>query len=75
MSDILMGIFNYLELDMKNPSQSLFDRLVDEIKRQSCPNCMHWNIEEEFCTKFKQRPPAKVIVRGCEHFDEDEIPF
>lgn len=60
---------------MKNPSQSLFDRLVDEIKRQSCPNCLYWASGSEMCSKFNQRPPAKVIVRGCEHFDEDEIPF
>ncbi len=58
-----------------NLSKSLFDRVIDEIKRQCCPNCMNWNKYKELCIKYNQRPPAEVIVRGCESFEEDEIPF
>ena len=40
---------------------------------QSCLNCSNWDDRQEMCIKYKQRPPAKVIVTGCsEHSD---IPF
>lgn len=29
----------------------------------------------ETCRLYKMRPPAKIIVRGCKDFVEDEIPF
>lgn len=38
---------------------------------RSCLKCMNW--ENEMCKKFKQRPPTKVIIEGCEH--HDFIPF
>lgn len=32
--------------------------------------------EPEMCTKFKARPPARVIAFGCKDYeDEDSIPF
>lgn len=41
---------------------------------ETCLNCDHWNDRDEICTKFKMRPPAKIIVCGCE-FHESDIPF
>lgn len=39
----------------------------------TCLNCCNWDDKNEMCMKFKQRPPAKIIVVGCsEHTD---IPF
>ena len=40
---------------------------------QTCLNCCDWNDKTEICMRFKQRPPAKVIVSGCEF--HSDIPF
>ena len=40
---------------------------------QSCLQCLHWKEKEEMCGLFKQRPPAKIIVVGCEK--HEFIPF
>ena len=39
----------------------------------TCTNCCDWNDKTEMCMKFKVRPPAKVIVVGCEQ--HSDIPF
>ena len=39
----------------------------------TCLNCSYWNKEKEICSYYKQRPPAKVIVIGCE--THTDIPF
>jgi hypothetical protein len=39
----------------------------------TCCNCIWWQDYPELCTKFKERPPAKVIVKGCEW--HELIPF
>lgn len=42
---------------------------------QTCITCEYFN-EQEICTVANQRPPAKVIVFGCDSWtDGDEIPF
>jgi hypothetical protein len=42
---------------------------------QSCINCEHFT-EDEKCKLFNTRPPAKIIVLGCEKWqDKDGIPF
>ena len=57
----------------------LFERLLDachvEGLFKNCTKCVHWHTKEEFCTKYKERPPATVIVKGCPSFELDEIPF
>lgn len=40
---------------------------------RSCLQCMHWQDEKEICERFNQRPPAKIIVNGCQY--HDFIPF
>lgn len=39
----------------------------------TCLNCHHWNDKKEICGKWNARPPAKVIVSGCD--DHTDIPF
>lgn len=41
---------------------------------KTCLRCSHFNESTEICGMYAQRPPARVITFGCEHFDE-EIPF
>lgn len=52
---------------------------------RSCLNCSHWspanpiaNANEpahpEGCSKYRQTPPAKIIVTGCDQHS-DMIPF
>lgn len=41
---------------------------------QCCLSCDYWQHKDEFCEKFKARPPADVIVTGCPEF-MDDIPF
>lgn len=48
--------------------------LMDNGYFTTCLNCDHWQDNPELCKKFNQRPPAKVIVVGCEEHS-DSIPF
>lgn len=41
----------------------------------SCCTCRAW-VEGQGCGKFQKLPPVKVIVTGCEAYDDNyEIPF
>lgn len=40
----------------------------------SCYNCESFNKDKEICLMCNQRPPAQVIVFGCDGW-EGEIPF
>lgn len=61
------------ELALKDLS-SVFTKWMMEMGMFStCLNCFHWHDKNEICKKFNQRPPAKVIVCGCEH--HTDIPF
>jgi len=39
----------------------------------TCLNCANWSNQLEKCNLYKVRPPAKVIVVGCE--THTDIPF
>lgn len=41
---------------------------------QSCVNCQNFNEPAEICKLANQRPPARVIVFGCNMWDGG-IPF
>ena len=41
---------------------------------RSCVNCIHFNKDETCALAPGQRPPAMVIVLGCNKW-EDDIPF
>jgi hypothetical protein len=49
--------------------------LKDLEPKGSCLNCAHFQENSETCTLYKQRPPARVIVFGCDSFQFDDIPF
>lgn len=43
---------------------------------KNCINCVFFRESEELCSKFKQRPPARVIALSCEHHEDcNDIPF
>lgn len=70
-----------LEMRVPYPMQEFFAKLLNHIGHRSdwfatCITCEHWKKEEEICNKFGIRPPACVIVDGCEYYeDNDQIPF
>lgn len=41
------------------------DFLIDREIWPTCINCDNFNEEEEKCKLYDQRPPARVIVKGC----------
>lgn len=58
---------------MKNLASIISDFLMEKGFFTTCLNCAYWNRENEMCNYYKQRPPAKVIVVGCE--THTDIPF
>ena len=49
--------------------------LITTIGLPSCVSCEHFDLEAQVCNKFNNiRPPARVIVEGCEAYEES-IPF
>ncbi len=55
----------------------LFERFIDTLHAEgyfrNCTECFNWNEQKEICKLANQRPPAKVIVKGCPEYDP--IPF
>jgi len=46
------------------------------VMRRSCIACMHFNEQNEVCSKFQARPPARIIAFACPEYVEDtDIPF
>lgn len=45
--------------------------------QKSCLSCKHFAEQKgEVCLKFNQRPPARVLVLSCQHYEDDnDIPF
>lgn len=39
---------------------------------RTCLNCEHWAENSEICNLVNQRPPASVIVSGCEKHENRE---
>ncbi len=56
---------------------SLVEKLRNALEQEgvfrNCTNCANWIDNKEICNKFKERPPVKIIVKGCEFYDD--IPF
>lgn len=43
---------------------------------RNCLNCLNWEFNNDYCGKFKSKPPTEIIVYSCEHYeDNDDIPF
>lgn len=41
--------------------------------QKNCTTCEEFDNTKEVCKKFNQRPPARIIAYGCEHWYD--IPF
>lgn len=59
---------------LKTLSTEITKWMIEVGMFQTCLNCSDWNDRDEICTRFKCRPPAKVIVCGCSEHNDD-IPF
>jgi len=59
-------LLNYLALNFT-------EYLMQQGYFSTCLNCHHWRHETEICGQFNARPPAKIIVSGCE--EHTDIPF
>lgn len=59
----------------------IFNAVQTEIEKEniyrSCMNCINFREHQgEICGLVMKRPPAKIIVNSCEHWeDRDSIPF
>ncbi len=53
---------------------AVLDVLEKEHPLQSCINCEHFR-KNETCGLYGIRPPAKIIVYGCEKWTSDIIPY
>lgn len=43
---------------------------------QNCLNCHHFEEAANTCHKYRQTPPARIIINGCDGYDDiDDIPF
>jgi len=42
--------------------------------KHDCLSCDHWDDKKDVCNLYKALPPPKIIVNGCEKFDQ-RIPF
>jgi len=58
---------------MPNFDEDLIKTFKKWAQDRSCLQCMRWQEQKEICEKFKQRPPAKTIVNGCQF--HEFIPF
>lgn len=59
------------------PLLTLFEAFIDSCKAQgyfrNCTDCFNWNEKNDKCNKFNVKPPTRVLVKGCEEYEE--IPF
>lgn len=68
----------YTKLQIERIAAGMMDSLGNhKVATSSCVDCQHFREREgEICTLVGRRPPARVIVNGCEAYkDEDDIPF
>ena len=73
-SDAELVLTDRVRQDGMNKLSLMFTAfLMDNGMFTTCLNCAYWSDEEEICKYYKQRPPAKVIVVGCE--THTDIPF
>jgi hypothetical protein len=72
---------DHVEMRVPLAIQEFFAKLLNHIGHRSdwfstCITCKYWNGEKEICNKFGIRPPACVMVDGCEYYeDNDTVPF
>ena len=57
-----------------NEIANIIIKVLDKNLR-SCLNCNNFYEERETCYKFNARPPARIIAKACEHWEDFDIPF
>ena len=62
-----------MNIDYQQLAKIIVERLEAEGYFNNCLNCGWWNNVKEQCDKFREKPPLKVIVKGCEQ--HEIIPF
>lgn len=62
--------------EMANLEKQLTNERAENL-HISCVNCDNWQHQEEYCMKFRDRPPAKIIAFGCIDWTNinDDVPF
>lgn len=59
-----------------NNQQSNFQReAIHSLMWNTCINCGNFNKAEEKCNKFNAKPPAEIIVVGCDEYIIDIVPY
>lgn len=84
MSDTKLKLRRAGEYELQSKLAALIPNIIKEVTPsnmlfQSCIICEYFQ-ESEICKMFNVRPPARIIVFGCEKFKEsdsldNEIPF
>lgn len=84
MSDTKLKLRRAGEYELQSKLAAVLPNILKEVTPsnmlfQSCLICEYFQ-ENEICKMFNVRPPARIIVFGCEKFKEsskldDEIPF
>lgn len=60
--------------DLSEAFSEIIIKTLDSYLR-TCLNCDRFNIENEVCNLYIQRPPAKIIAKACERWESIELPF
>lgn len=59
-----------------NENVSNYQReVIHSLMWNSCINCGNFNKQNELCNKFSARPPAEIIVVGCDEYIIDVVPY
>lgn len=63
-----------ISVEQKQLTFRLIMELIEDKAYHNCVNCANFDLPNDICDKAGIRPPTKVIVVGCEKW-EDIIPF
>jgi len=65
----------YTKQQINKIAKGMFESLTKaRVADSCCLDCIHFKEREgELCSLVNARPPARVIVNGCERFED--IPF
>lgn len=63
-----------LSKDTRKEIIRLHTAMVESQTWKCCCNCVDFDEHKMACNRFNAKPPAKVIVVGCEEH-ADDIPF
>lgn len=74
--DMLSAVRYAVEKELEQTKSGLESLAAQRHPFKTCLNCDNFNEITEQCKLWNSRPPARVIVFGCDsHDDKDQIPF